>query len=263
MKKKQNLAKNILENGYSLIALLAATLLFSVKAWSDEFTVGFGQDKPPFVIGKTKTGLEIDIFREALAYKGHTLNVFHMPNKRLQRALIDTQDIDAVATVRQVPGDGLYYVDEFMYFDNYAISKVRDDLEINEVSDLIGLSIITWQNAYRDLGPDFENAFQPNPPEAYKSLYKEHHSQEGQSLMFWEDRAQVIVIDKTIFGWYSKQLSGETDTSPEVVYHPIFSGRTYFQAAFRNEQLAKDFEEGLENLKSTGRYDELYHKYVN
>lgn len=245
-----------------LVTLFGILMLFFNHCRANELMVGFGQDKPPFIIGKTRTGLEIDIFREALAYKGHTMKASHMSNRRLQNALLTTQNVDAVATVRQVPGDGLYYVDEFIYFDNFAISKARDNLTINEVSDLIGLSILTWQNAYRDLGPEFERAFDPSQSGYDNSNYMEHYSQESQTLMFWEGRAQVIVIDKTIFGWHSKQLSDRTDTTQEVVYHPIFSGRTYFQAAFGNEALAKDFEAGLEHLKSTGRYGELYRKYI-
>lgn len=253
---------NRLKNVNVLFALFSLFFIFPAKGWTNELRVGFGQDKPPFVIGRTKTGLEIDIFREALAYKGHSMEVHHMPNKRLQIALLNKQDIDAVATVRQVPGDGLYYVDEFIYFDNYAISKVEDNLDINEVSDLIGLRVVTWQNAYRDLGPEFESIFQPDPPEEYKNLYTEHSSQEGQNLMFWGDRAEVIVIDKTIFGWYRQQLSEETDTTPDVTFHNIFSGRTYYQAAFKSEELARDFEEGLKYLKLTGRYAQLYNEYI-
>ncbi len=245
-----------------LFALFSLFFIFPVNGWAYELRVGFGQDKPPFVIGRTKTGLEIDIFREALAYKGHSMEVRHMPNKRLQIALLSEQSIDAVATVRQVPGDGLFFVDEFIYFDNYAISKVEDNLEINGVSDLIGLRVVTWQNAYRDLGPEFESIFKPSPPEGYKNLYTEHASQEGQNLMFWGDRAEVIVIDKTIFGWYRQQLSDVTDTTPEVTFHNIFSGRTYYQAAFKSEELARDFEEGLKYLKVTGRYAQLYSEYI-
>ena len=262
MKKKQSFHKSILKNVNIALALSSILFVLPAKGLADELRVGFGQDKPPFVIGKSKTGLEIDIFREALAYKGHSMEVNHMPNKRLQIALLENPDIDAVATVRQDAGDGLYYVDEFMYFDNYAISKMEDNLDINNVSDLKGKSVITWQNAYRDLGPEFEETFKPNPPEEYKSKYREHPSQEGQNLMFWGDRAEVIVIDKTIFGWYRQQLSDRTDTTPEVAFHSIFSGRTYFQAAFKSEALAQDFEEGLMHLKETGRYDELYNKYT-
>lgn len=260
--KIQSFTQNKNNKRNVLIAVIGMILIFSDQVWSDELTIAFGQDKPPFVIGKTKTGLEIDIFREALEYKGHSMKVLHLPNRRLQRALIVEEEIDGVATVRQVPGDGLYYVEEFIHFHNYAITKTRDGLEINKVADLIGLSIVAWQNAYRDLGPEFESAFQPYPPEEYKNLYRELHSQESQNLMFWKNRAKVIVIDKTIFGWYRKQLGKEYDTTPKVTYHSIFSGKTYFQAAFKSEKLAKEFDEGLKHIKNTGRYNQLYNKYI-
>ncbi len=260
--KKRSLKKNILKNVSVLMALFGIILVIPAKGWAYELTVGFGQDKPPFVIGRTKAGLEIDIFREALAYKGHSMKVHHMSNKRLQIALLNKQNIDAVATVRQVPGDGLYYVDEFIYFDNYAISKSKNNLKINKVSDLIGLRVVAWQNAYRDLGPEFERIFQPDPPEKYKTLYTEHSSQEGQNLMFWVDRAEVIIIDETIFGWFRQRLNEGIDTNTEVTFHDIFSGRTYFQAAFKSEEMARDFEEGLKHLKVTGRYDQLYKEYI-
>ncbi len=257
-----------------LIFFFSVLLLFNAQSWAKELIVGFGQNKAPFVIGMTKQGLEIDIFREALAHKGHSMKVYHMPNKRLQIALISMKNVDAVATVREVPNDGLYYVDEFMYFDNYAISKMKNNLKISQVSDLKGLSILAWQNAYRDLGSEFELLFKPEPykqnkkdykPEPskqYKKVYREDVNQNSQNKLFWLDRAQVIIIDKTIFNWYRIQLSKELDTNSEVIYHSIFQGKTYFQAAFKNKELVKDFEEGLKYIKNTGRYNQLYYKYT-
>lgn len=244
--------------------LIALIMLFLLPGpvFSEEVVVGFGIDKPPFVIGSSRAGLEIDIFREALAHKGHTLKVAHLPNRRLQRALRIMQGIDAVATVREVPGDGLYYVDNFVYFDNYAISRKKDNLKINEISDLKGRSIVAWQNAYRDLGATFERLFEPGKSTPYNKDYMEHSSQEGQNAMFWKGRVEVIIIDKTIFEWYRNHLSRKYDTTADVVYHPIFSGRTDFQVAFKRRELAEDFEEGLNHIKETGVYEELYEKYT-
>ncbi|MBB3060172.1 substrate-binding periplasmic protein [Microbulbifer rhizosphaerae] len=246
----------------SFIIAFFILCLLSDKGFSENVVVGFGIDKPPFVIGSSKKGLEIDIFREALAYKGHTLEVVHLPNKRLQKALLTIQGIDAVATVRQVPGDGLYYVDDFVYFDNYAISRKKDNLKINKVSDLVGNSIVAWENAYRDLGATFEELFQPVPPKPYKKYYIEHSSQKGQNEMFWRGRSQIIIVDKAVFEWHRKQLGKKYDTTAEIVYHSIFSGKTYFQAAFKSKELAKDFEEGLKHIKRTSMYDHLYKKYT-
>jgi hypothetical protein len=50
--------------------------------------MAFGQDKPPFVFGEERRGLEIDIVQEAFKVKGYTVSIEHMPNNRLQIALL-------------------------------------------------------------------------------------------------------------------------------------------------------------------------------
>lgn len=242
--------------------LLATCLLISFHTSAKELTVGFGQNRSPFVIDKSGKGLEIDVFREALAHKGHTLTVEHFSNKRLAVVLEKIPRIDAVAAVQAKPGDKFHYVPKYMVYDNFAISRKKDKLKIKTIADLKGHSIVTWQNAYRDLGPEYNQLFNPKGNEAYKLRYQELVSQRTQNITFWRNGAQVIIIDKTIFLWHKKQLSDVLDTSAELVYHPIFSGKTFFHAGFRDPQIAKDFEEGLKHLKETGRYDELYRKYT-
>lgn len=251
-------------NGLKIfIAFFSLIFLLNIQSLAKELIIGFGQNKAPFVIGKTKQGLEIDIFREALAYKGHTMKVNHFSNRRLEKALINMEEIDAVATVKIIPSNGLYYVDKFIYFNNYAISKKKDNLKIEEFSDLKGLSIAIWQNAHQDLGAEFEKLFKQKPFKQYKKLYYEHHFQNSQNMMFWKGRVQVIIVDKTIFNWYRKHLSKEHDTTSEVTFHSIFPKRTYFQVAFKSKSLARDFEEGLKYIKRTGRYNQLYQKYIH
>jgi polar amino acid transport system substrate-binding protein len=235
-------------------------IIFCHLCWAREIVVGFGYDRTPYVIEKNNTGLEIDIFREALAIKGHTLAPQYMSNARLQVAMENPNSLEAIAAVRSTPGDGLYYVNDFVCFDNYAISRAKDNLKINEISDLKGLTIIAWQNAYRDLGPLYASLFKPLPNDEYKALYKEIVNQESQSEMFWRGRAQVIIVDKLIFNWYRKNLIG-VDTTELVKLHTIFPQKTYCQTAFRNKALAIEFEDGLNQLKKSGRYNELRKKY--
>ena len=242
---------------------LCVMICFLLEVQGKEVKVGFGQSKAPFVIEKSGTGLEIDIFREALAYKGHSLSVEHFSNKRLQRVLKDMKTLDAVATVQKDLKDGFHYVANFVVFDNYAISRLEDQLKLKKIADLKGLKVVTWQNAHQDLGAVFKEMFKPLPFAPYKEMYREESSQRRQNIAFWRKSTQVIIIDKTIFLWYQQQLSRVLNTKGAVRYHPIFSGKTYFYAGFRDAQIAKDFSEGLEHLKSTGRYRELYELYTD
>jgi len=240
--------------------LALALLCIANAAHTRELVIAHGLDKPPFVFGTERRGLEIDIMREALAHKGHTMRVVHVPNKRLQMA-IRTAGVDGAATVREAP-DGNHYSDDFITFENYAITRRSAGFLLDSVDDLKGHTIVAWQNAYRDLGPQFEEAFNPNVKEPYLKAYMELASQRNQNQMFWHGRAQVIIVDKTIFLWYRKELAQEIDTSAEVVFHKIFPRRTHFQVAFKDRQIRDDFNEGLRRLRDTGRYQQLVDAYI-
>jgi len=242
--------------------VLAGALLLGAAAAASagDLLIAHGLDKPPFVFGSEQRGLEVDIMREALAYKGHTMRVVHIPNKRLQVA-IQTAGVDGAATVREA-NDGSFYSDDFITFENYAITRRAAAIRLDSVVDLKGHSIAAWQNAYRDLGADFEAAFKPDPKSVYLKSYFELPSQRSQNLMFWHDRAEVIIVDKTIFLWYRKDLAKEVDTSADVVFHNLFPRRTHFQAAFKDRRIRDDFNAGLRHLRETGRYQQLVDAYI-
>lgn len=241
------------------ICLLLAWLA-AASCQAKELLIAFGKDRPPYVYDEDKRGLEIDIVRAALQPKGYTIRVIHVSNRRLQVA-INAMGMDGSATVREAH-DGTYYSDNYITFENFAISKKQDGLVIQSVADLKGKSIVAWQNAYRDLGPEFEAMFNPKAQTASRRQYFELPSQMAQNKMFWAGRAQVIIIDKTIFLWYRKTLAGAMDTSAEVVFHNIFLERTSFRVAFKNAKVRDDFNEGLRHLRSSGIYQQLYERYI-
>lgn len=254
-----------MNTNWSLRPLLYAALLIGGLAggshsYGRELTIAFGKDKPPFVYGEEARGLEIDIVREALKFKGYTIKVVHAPNLRLQVA-IKAMKVDGSATVRTAQ-DGTYYSDNYIGFENYAITKKMDHLTINKVADLKGKTLVAWQNAYRDLGPAFEALFNPEVKAAYRQKYSELASQRDQNIQFWRGGAQVIIVDKTIFLWYRKILANSVDTTPEVVFHDIFPTRTYFQVAFKEQQVRDDFNAGLRQLRSNGIYQQLIDRQV-
>jgi len=80
--------------------------------------------------------------------------------------------------------------------------------------------------------------------------------------MFWAGRAEVIIVDKTIFKFYRKQLSNRFDTSKEVVYFGIFPELTHFQVAFRDKSTRDVFNEGLKYIKEKGIYQKLIDNYI-
>jgi len=80
--------------------------------------------------------------------------------------------------------------------------------------------------------------------------------------MFWAGRTDLIVVDRTIFSWYKKQLSAQYPTNQPLDFHMIFGEKTYFPALFNDELLCEDFRVGLAKLKKEKRYQQLFDKYT-
>lgn len=245
-----------------LVLLLGSVGTF--KLMSKEIDIAFGQNRPPYVfheLGVWK-GIEIDIVREALRFKGHSFNnEIHVVNKRLKRA-VSTMGFDASVAVQQQE-DGTYYSDFFITYINYAISRKKDNLIINDIKDLSKYTTVAWQNAYINLGEEYESYFGPNIEDTIQRKYAEFGDQERQNAFFWIGRAQVIVVDKFVFDWFRSKLSVTYDTSDEVVYHDIFPSHTYYQVNFKNKSLRDDFNKGLQHLRDTGQYQEIIKKYLH
>ncbi len=239
-------------------------LLISVFATpvccSREIIVAFTDDIPPFVMNNASEGLEVDILREALKYKDHTFRVMQCSYKRLAVAVAE-MGIDAAAAVRTTD-DGTYYSDSFIAFENYAITKKQSGITLQSIGDLKGHTIFTWQNAYRDLGPEFEALFSPSVKEPHIRKYHEIGIQKGQVQMFWRDPESVIIIDKSIFIWFTKQFQPDALAGDQIVYNEIFPIPTQFQVNFKSKAMRDDFNQGLKYIRDSGIYQGVFDTYL-
>ncbi|GAA5216017.1 hypothetical protein GCM10025776_14910 [Corallincola platygyrae] len=225
--------------------------------------VAVGEDRPPYVMAGGKRGLEVAILREALATRGHTFESFQASNRRLTH-LLGNGSADAAVGVQERP-DGNYYSAPFIAYRYVALSKKKQHLRLQNISDLTGLRVVTSQNTYRQLGGEFAAMFSPqriqNSPVPLR--YTELPNPIQAVKMFWHDRADTIIIELNVFKALSAQLDDNFDTRDPLVVHPIFSEATQFQVSFKDEQLRNEFNEGLAQLHNTGRYKELVSRYLN
>ena len=244
-----------------LIAFLSTILFASatVEASEKELTVAFGFNRPPFVYQDTKgewQGFEIELFKQALpAYK--VVRKEHISNRALEAALI--RGFDAAVTVQKVD-DKAFYSDYFVAYENFAISRASDNLNIESFADLKGLSVVAWENAHKNLGPVFQGLFAG----AMKSKqYAEFKDQRKQSKFFWMKRSQVILVDKTIFLWYKNELKKELNTEDEVRFHKIFASDTKYFVKFKRKAVRDDFNSGLKKLRESGDYQKIVESYLS
>ena len=68
---------------FQLYAVLLILLTVCGSALADDITMTFGDSTPPYAFADTQRGLEVDIVREALAFRGHTLKPVFVPAARV------------------------------------------------------------------------------------------------------------------------------------------------------------------------------------
>ena len=66
----------------------------SCAAWAAEVSMAFGERIPPFCFPETNSGIEVDVMREALAYRGHVLKPKYFPFTRVPVAF-KAREVDA------------------------------------------------------------------------------------------------------------------------------------------------------------------------
>ncbi len=217
-----------------------------------ELLVAISLDIPPYVMNKADTGLEVDIVRQAL--KDYSLLFIQLPYGQLQTA-VQQKRVDVSLGVQQEDKD-IYESTDFITFANYVISKKADRFRIDSVADLRDHKVLTWGNAYLDLGPEFEALFSPQSPQ--RKNYLEVADQEEQVRRFWKGKGLVIVIDRSIFSYFSKKLGHKLN---KVSFYAIFPPVTNFKAGFKDAKVRDRFNEGLAAMCKSGEYAKLLRRY--
>lgn len=243
--------KDILTTG--LLITLGAT-----TAYADKISIGFGQDKPPFVSPDCSDGLEVRLAQELFSRAGYEFDANCMTNKRLVDSY-STGRIDAGVTVPDNV-DGMHYTGAFSGFENFAISRTSDGLEVNSVGDLAGKSAIAWNNAAAVLGDEFAAVTGDNPD------YEEAKSQVAQVKKFLNGRVDIVIIDKNIFRWLTKELieSGEVSgVETEFTYHPIFPGTLDYYIGFTDEEMRDQVDAALTAMREDGTYQQILDSYLS
>jgi polar amino acid transport system substrate-binding protein len=236
----------------TVLLVLAGIGHKSLAAAKPELLVAISLDIPPYVMDKAARGIEVDIVRQAL--KDYSLRFIQLPYEELQTA-VQKKQVDVSLGV-QPGGEGVHYSADFINFVNYAISKKSEGLRIDSVADLRDHRVLTWENAYLELGGEFEAMFSPQSPQ--RKNYIEVADQEEQVRRFWEGKGVVIVIDRSIFGYFSGKMGHETG---EASLHAIFPPVTNFKAGFRDVAVRNRFNEGLAAMCRNGEYARLLHRY--
>jgi polar amino acid transport system substrate-binding protein len=220
--------------------------------------MSFGEKIPPFCFPDTNSGLELDVIREALAYRGHKLLPSYYP---LARIPIAFKQKYVNATMTDLGEDltpyGGHYGEPAVWYDNVFITLEERNLSIKKPADLKGLSVISFQGALKRY-PDWLT------PVKEMGNYHELNNQELQVLTLNKSRYDVVLSDRNIFKYFSLKLkkSGKFIPKP-ITEHPFIAlDLNNYRPVFRDPSIRDDFNLGLKNLKDSGRYQEIYDHYL-
>jgi len=242
--------------GYGFLIILFFTVIghSTVLGESKELTLAVGLTIPPYNIPKTNSGIELDIVREALKAKGYSIKPKYVPFARRNLEL-SNREVDGVLTINTDSGIDAFYSDEHLLCQNVVVSLKENDFAIDNPRDLLDKSVAAFQDATVYLGQNFTDMAKKN------KKYKEIANQNLQINLLYGHRVETIVLDKNIF-YYLRQRNKRVDTAQPVTIHPIFKP-TPFRVAFIDKKIRDAFNEGLRELRRTGRYNEIVKKYLS
>jgi polar amino acid transport system substrate-binding protein len=231
-----------------LIAILS-TLLFS-----KELNVVFSPSTPPYVF-QDGSGIVFTIVKEALAYKGHTINPIFVNMGRASELFKDGY-VDATSITQTSMGLEAFYSDDFMQYHNAAFVLKNKHVKIEKLEDLKDLYTIGFKNANVYLGEAFKKITLGN------KKYSEVADQIQQVTMLLNGRVEVAIMDRHIFTFYRNLLIQEkkVDENIDVELIELFPPTPY-KAAFKDEKLRDDFNAGMKYLRDSGRYNDIFDDY--
>ena len=248
---------------FSPLLILCATTLPWGALRAAELVVAIATDRPPYAYKADKliTGIEIDLVTAIMGAAGHQLKVVELPKIRMLKELQE-KTIDIATTVTPNKDEGIFFSEPYLEFQNMAISKASNGIQLKEIAELKQFSFVIWQTGWKSLGPQFEADYRPDAKGIFPKNYFQAPHQLSQNKMFWANRVQIIIIDKTIFEHHKKILSAEYDTAIPLLYHDIFGGKTSYAVAFNQANLRDQFNAGLKKIRLNGDYQRIINAYL-
>ncbi len=240
------------------ILAFGVALLWSAQVTAMDVRMAFGDRIPPFCFPETNSGIELEVIGEALAYRGHQLRPSYYPLARVPMAfktgLVDAAMTDAGQDMRAT---GAHYGDSAVVYDNVLITLAERHLKIRTPEDLHGLTVIAFQGAAKRY-PQWLG------PVVAEGHFFEQNDQAIQVQTLEIGRYDVVLSDRTIFHYFRAKLQQETGQTPKAVVEHDFTkvNPNDYRPLFRDPKVRDDFNAGLRHLKATGRFRQIYDRYL-
>lgn len=239
-------------------ALGTLLLVCAAQVQAADVHMAFGEKIPPFCFPETDTGIELDVMREALAYRGHVLVPQYYSFARIPVAF-KAGDVEAAMTDlgEDMAAWGAFYGDPAVFYDNVFFTLTERKLTIRTPQDLQGLSVLSFPGGAKRY-PEWLDGVKK------AGRYFEQNDQALQVLTLDRGRYDVILSDRNIFHYFTLQLKLNRSFKPKHVstHEFVKLNPMDYRPIFRDKKVRDDFNAGLRHLKENGRFEAIYQKYL-
>ena len=239
-------------------SMLMLAYAWATLANASVVTMAFGEKIPPFCFPETDSGIELEVMRAALAFRGHILKPRYYSFARIPIEF-KAGAVDAAMTDlgEDMTAWGGHYGDPAVFYDNVFISLKERNLVLKKPEDLRGLKVISFVGAAKRY-PGWLDEVRKD------GRYFEQNNQELQVLTLNRGRYDVVLSDRNIFKYFTLQLKLNKDFHPKPVVEQSFVNFNPmdYRPVFRDAKIRDDFNAGLKRLKESGKFNAIYQKYL-
>ncbi|TPH15067.1 substrate-binding periplasmic protein [Litorilituus lipolyticus] len=249
--------KNTSSKKIYLYALLLLIMARPEITWAKDLLL-LSDDGPPHMIEATKGGIDIDITREVLQSMGHNVRVGFVPLKRSMKQVANKEADLFLPTFFQQDTEELFISAPIISYRPTIFTLKENNFVIEEISDLSGKMIITFQGATGYFGDEFMKV-------SKNSAYQELPDMSILPEMLIKKRCDVVILDYYIFYYFLQKYLKQ---NPKVPFeHRNIKNTSLFPAVqahvgFNNSQLRDQFNEQLVKYKNSNKDKAVIHKYI-
>lgn len=243
------------KNWLNIAVFSCGFLLFSNGLVAKTVSVVAGLPKPPFIVEENGKGLQLDLMRKALSKHNIESVFYHAPGGR---NITSFQRLNAGVILTVKPDyqhPALYLSKPYISYQNVAISLAENNFTLKTIKGLTNKIVVAFQNARKYLNEEYKTTIK------YAIDYSEIPDQKKQVEMLFLRRAEVIIIDISIFNYLLKHHHEDLFVKPYDV-HYLFE-KNHFSAAFKSEQLRDNFDQAIVTMRESGEYQQIIDKYIN
>ncbi|MDO6427709.1 transporter substrate-binding domain-containing protein [Thalassotalea sp. 1_MG-2023] len=234
----------------NIFAKISTTLLFLLSFSAStcnnkpiSIAVNLGAPWAYYDEEKGITGIDVEIIERIMTDLGFQTE-FHLLayNRLMEQFNHGKYDMASPAAFKFKNGT---LSEEYLPFEDVAVSLTKQSFKINKIDDLIGKRVIAYQHATSVLGNKFAQI-------ASQISYEEMGLREVQVKLLVNNRVDVVIGERRVLQFIINKLFPNED----ITIHRIFPVVNYANV-FREPELATRFNKALRKLKNSGEYEKI------